>query len=49
MFCHADIRQVQAPRLAHRMPGSNLSNRMKKRHFWIKEGDRWRIVYEGAA
>jgi len=28
---------------------SNLSNRMKKRQYWIKEGGEWRIVYEGAA
>ena len=28
---------------------SNLSNVMKKRQYWIREGNRWRIVYEGAA
>ncbi len=28
---------------------SNLSNRMKKRQYWIKHNDRWQIVYEGAA
>jgi murein L,D-transpeptidase YafK len=28
---------------------SNLSNQMKKRQYWIKEGGRWKIVYEGAA
>ncbi len=28
---------------------SNLSNRMKKRQYWMKQGDRWQIVYEGAA
>lgn len=28
---------------------SNLSNRMKKRQYWIKNNDRWQIVYEGAA
>lgn len=28
---------------------SNLSNRMKKRQYWIKEAGRWRIAYEGAA
>ncbi len=28
---------------------SNLSNRMMKRQYWIKEGGTWRIVYEGAA
>ena len=28
---------------------SNLSNRMKKRLYWIKENGRWRIAYEGAA
>jgi murein L,D-transpeptidase YafK len=28
---------------------SNLSNRMRKRQYWIKEGSGWRIVHEGAA
>lgn len=28
---------------------NNLSNRMKKRQYWIKHNDRWQIVYEGAA
>ena len=28
---------------------SNLSGQMKKRQYWIKEGGRWKIVYEGAA
>jgi murein L,D-transpeptidase YafK len=28
---------------------SNLSNRMKKRQYWMKQGERWQIVYEGAA
>jgi murein L,D-transpeptidase YafK len=28
---------------------SNLSNKMRKRQYWIKEGDTWKILYEGAA
>ncbi|WP_435627357.1 L,D-transpeptidase Cds6 family protein [Candidatus Ferrigenium straubiae] len=28
---------------------NNLSNRMKKRQYWIKRNNRWQIVYEGAA
>lgn len=28
---------------------NNLSNAMKKRQYWLREGDQWRIVYEGAA
>jgi murein L,D-transpeptidase YafK len=28
---------------------SNLSNKMRKRQYWIKEGDNWKILYEGAA
>lgn len=28
---------------------NNLSNRMKKRQYWIKQNDRWQIIYEGAA
>lgn len=27
---------------------SNLSNSMKKRQYWAKEGSKWRIIYEGA-
>lgn len=28
---------------------SNLSNRMKKRQYWIKQDNSWKIIYEGAA
>ncbi len=28
---------------------SNLSNSMRKRQYWIREDNRWKIVYEGAA
>ncbi|HUW26860.1 MAG TPA: L,D-transpeptidase family protein [Gallionella sp.] len=28
---------------------SNLSNRMEKRQYWIRQNDRWQIIYEGAA
>jgi murein L,D-transpeptidase YafK len=28
---------------------NNLSNRMKKRQYWIKQDNRWQIIYEGAA
>lgn len=28
---------------------SNLTNRMKKRQYWLKQNDRWKIIYEGAA
>jgi murein L,D-transpeptidase YafK len=28
---------------------SNLSNRMKKRQYWIRQNNHWQIVYEGAA
>lgn len=28
---------------------SNLSNRMKKRQYWIKQNNRWQILYEGSA
>jgi hypothetical protein len=26
-----------------------LSNVMRKRQYWVKEGARWKIIYEGAA
>ena len=28
---------------------SNLSNKMRKRQYWLKEGAGWRIIHEGAA
>ena len=28
---------------------SNLSNRMRKRQYWLKEGATWRIIHEGTA
>jgi len=28
---------------------SNLSNTVRKRQYWLREADGWRIVYEGAA
>ncbi len=28
---------------------SNLSNRMMKRQYWIRENNKWRIVFEGSA
>ncbi len=28
---------------------SNLSNRMKKRQYWIKQNNHWQIIYEGSA
>jgi murein L,D-transpeptidase YafK len=28
---------------------SNLANQMKKRQYWIKQNNRWKILYEGAA
>ena len=28
---------------------SNLVNSMYKRQYWVREGDRWKILYEGAA
>ena len=28
---------------------NNLSNTMKKRQYWTKEGGKWRIIYEGTA
>ena len=28
---------------------SNLANKMNKRQYWVREGDRWKILYEGGA
>jgi hypothetical protein len=27
---------------------NNLSNRMKKRQYWMKQNNRWQIIYEGS-
>ncbi len=32
-----------------RYRSSNLSNTMRKRQYWIKEGVNWKIIYEGSA
>jgi hypothetical protein len=28
---------------------NNLSNVMRKRQYWVRDGGRWRILYEGSA
>ena len=28
---------------------NNLNNQMRKRQYWIQDGETWKIVYEGAA
>jgi hypothetical protein len=28
---------------------SNLTNRMRKRQYWIKDGTTWKIIHEGSA
>lgn len=28
---------------------NNLNNQMKKRQYWLREGDQWKIIYEGSA
>jgi murein L,D-transpeptidase YafK len=28
---------------------NNLSNKMRKRQYWVREGERWKILYEGSA
>lgn len=28
---------------------SNLQNKMRKRQYWLNEGNQWKIIYEGAA
>jgi murein L,D-transpeptidase YafK len=29
--------------------GPNLQNKMRKRQYWLNEGNQWKIIYEGAA
>jgi hypothetical protein len=49
LFLYPGKEEVAVATFEQDYTSSNLSNRMKKRQYWIKEGGNWRIVYEGAA
>ena len=49
MFRHPGERDFVVVSFAQDYRSDGLSKVMKKRQYWIKEGDRWKILYEGAA
>lgn len=48
MFLYPGKEQMAVVNFEQDYSSSNLSNKMKKRQYWIKEGNRWKIIYEGA-
>lgn len=49
MFNYPDQPNIVVVDFEQDYGSSNLSNRMKKRQYWIKQDNRWQIIYEGAA
>ncbi|MGA8863753.1 MAG: L,D-transpeptidase family protein [Gallionella sp.] len=49
MFVYPDQPDMVVVDFEQDYNSNNLSNRMKKRQYWIKQDNRWKIIYEGAA
>ncbi|BBJ00210.1 hypothetical protein FGKAn22_19020 [Ferrigenium kumadai] len=49
VFTYPDQPDMAVVNFEQDYSSSNLSNRMKKRQYWIKQNNRWQIVYEGSA
>jgi murein L,D-transpeptidase YafK len=49
LFTYPDQPDMVVVNFEQNYSSSNLSNRLKKRQYWIKQGNRWKIIYEGAA
>lgn len=49
MFTYPDQPNMAVVNFEQDYSSSNLSNRMKKRQYWIKQNNRWQILYEGSA
>lgn len=49
LFSYPDQPEVVVVNFEQNYSSSNLSNRIKKRQYWIKQGKQWKIIYEGAA
>ncbi len=49
MFTYPEQPDVVVVNFEQDYGSNNLSNRMKKRQYWIKQDNRWKIIYEGAA
>ena len=49
MFVYPDQPDMVVVDFEQDYRSNNLSNRMKKRQYWIKQDNGWKIIYEGAA
>jgi murein L,D-transpeptidase YafK len=49
MFLYPGKQQIAVVTFDQDYTSSNLTNRMRKRQYWVKEGPTWRIIHEGAA
>jgi murein L,D-transpeptidase YafK len=49
MFAYPEQPNIVVVDFEQDYSSSNLSNRMKKRQYWIKQDNVWKIIYEGAA
>ena len=49
MFAYPDQPNIVVVDFEQDYSSSNLSNRMRKRQYWIKQDNAWKIIYEGAA
>ncbi len=49
MFLYPGMDNLAVVTFEQNYESNNLSNRMRKRQYWIKEGSGWKIVHEGAA
>ncbi len=49
LFTYPDQPNMAVVNFEQNYSSSNLSNRMKKRQYWIKQNNRWQILYEGSA
>jgi murein L,D-transpeptidase YafK len=49
MFAYPEQPDMVVVDFEQNYSSNNLSNRMKKRQYWIKQDNGWKIIYEGAA
>lgn len=49
IFTYPDQPNMAVVNFVQDYSSSNLSNRMKKRQYWIRQNNRWQIIYEGSA
>jgi hypothetical protein len=49
MFAYPNQPELVLVSFEQNYESNNLNNRMKKRQYWMKHNQHWKIVYEGAA